>query len=104
MVGRAQEMGMKKFLKDDKASQNSVCFFYGGGGGWCKLWFTESCDTLFCIDHEDVFADIPLILSVIFKKPQVSQVLLCSVLTEQLNMCSYFDFSEHSKPNRGPCL
>lgn len=27
MMGRAQEMGMKKFLKKCKASQNSVCFF-----------------------------------------------------------------------------
>lgn len=83
MVGRAQEMGMKKFLKDYKASQNSVFFFfYGGGSGWCKLWFTESCDTLFCIDHEDVFADLPLILSVIFKKPQASQGLLSSVCVQ----------------------
>ena len=30
MVGRAQEMGMKKFLKDYKASQNSVFFFFMG--------------------------------------------------------------------------
>ena len=33
MVGRAQEMGMKKFLKDYKASQNSVCFFL-----WGRKW------------------------------------------------------------------
>lgn len=29
MVGQAQEIGMKKFLKDYKASQNSARFFMG---------------------------------------------------------------------------
>ena len=93
MVEGVLEIGMQKSLKNYKASQNSQFFvFWGffnkGGNGWCKLWFIESCDTLVCMDHEDILADIPLILSV-FKKPQgfpgTSEQCLCSI---QCQLCN----------------
>lgn len=38
------------------------------GSGWRKLWFVEPNETLVCMDHKDILAVLPLMLSAFFKK------------------------------------